>query len=400
MSAFPRVRLRRIFGVINGGTPTSEPDNWDGEVPWATPADLAPANGGRLTNTNRTLTTAGVSSGSAIIPPGALLVSTRAPIGYVVEILQPTAFNQGCRGLVPTQEVDVRYFRYQLFSMSDVLNSFGQGSTFVELSSDGLASVPLFVPPAHIQRAIANYLDAETVRINALIEKKRRMIELLEEQAIVLAEQVIWDEARSTVPLMCRTDPKRPIMYGIVLPGPDVPEGVPIVKGGDVAARRLSPHVLNRTTREIEAPYARARLAPNDLVFAIRGGIGDVEIVPPELRGANITQDVARIAPAHDVLSDWLRLVLRTLTARHQVAVRVTGATVKGLNIWDLKRIRIPVSDLARQERDLAQILLAERRAQQLRMAISRQVELLTEHRRSVISAAVTGQLVIPGVAV
>ena len=66
-------------------------------------------------------------------------------------------------------------------------------------------------------------------------------------------------------------------MYGIVLPGPSVEEGVSILKGGDVKSDRLSPESLAKTTHEIEAPFARARLRSNDVVYAIRGSIGDAE---------------------------------------------------------------------------------------------------------------------------
>src|SRR5439155_10232049 len=91
------------------------------------------------------------------------------------------------------------------------------------------------------------------------------------------------------------TDPRRPIMYGIVLPGPNVDEGVYIVKGGNCEPGRLRPELLSRTTFEIESAYARSRLRNQDVVFAIRGGVGAAQLVPGELEGANLTQDAARI---------------------------------------------------------------------------------------------------------
>src|SRR5271157_1993578 len=95
------MQLRRVFRVINGGTPTSDPANWNGSVPWATPVDLGRSHGGVIRDTDRTLTIDGLRAGSSLVPGGSLIVSTRAPIGYVAEVAEPTAFNQGCRGLVP-----------------------------------------------------------------------------------------------------------------------------------------------------------------------------------------------------------------------------------------------------------------------------------------------------------
>lgn len=152
-------------------------------------------------------------------------------------------------------------------------------------------------------------------------------------------------------PLMRLTDPNRPIMYGIVLPGPDVGDGVPIVKGGDVERDGLRRALLKKTTHEIEAPYARARLAANDLVITIRGSAGTVRRVPQELEGCNITQDVARIAPASGVVSSWLLYALSSNDAVRQLEERITGATVTGINIRDLKRVVVPVPNVGEQRR-------------------------------------------------
>ena len=257
--------------------------------------------------------------------------------------------------------------------------------------------VPL--PPIGYQRAVADYLEAETDRIDAVIEKKQRLVRLLREQFDSRLEWVVSRSAQPRSPLMYLTDPLRPIMYGIVLPGPNVDDGIPVVKGGDVASRRLQPELLNRTTEEIERPYARARLLPGDLVFAIRGGIGDVEEVPPELSGVNITQDVARVAPGRGVGPRWLRLVLRSRFVQNQVAARVTGATIKGLNIWDLKRISVPMRDSDQQLDDLEGLIPAEETMNHLGRLLASQISLLGEHRQALITAAVTGELDIPGAA-
>ncbi|MCL4293998.1 MAG: restriction endonuclease subunit S, partial [Acidimicrobiia bacterium] len=166
------VPLRRLFRVVNGGTPTSDEDNWGGGIQWATPVDLGRVHGGTLDGTDRTLSSIGLRTGSAAVPAGSLVISTRAPIGYVAEATTTTAFNQGCRGLVPTTSLDSRFYRYVVVAMTDQLQAAGQGSTFVELPGDALAEQRMPMPPVRLQRAIADFLDAETARIDALITKK------------------------------------------------------------------------------------------------------------------------------------------------------------------------------------------------------------------------------------
>lgn len=190
---FTRAQVRRVFRILNGGTPTSDVENWDGEIPWATPIDLARHDGQRVGSTGRTLSRIGLSSGSRCVAAGSLILSTRAPIGYVSETTVPMAFNQGCRGLEPRSEaaLDARYFRYQFSALAEQLQVAGQGSTFLELTTEDLGATQIHVPDLREQRAIADYLDTETARIDALITKKRRLIDLLDERTAELAELTI-----------------------------------------------------------------------------------------------------------------------------------------------------------------------------------------------------------------
>lgn len=174
------VPIRRVFRVVNGGTPSASSENWGGDIAWATPADLAKCDGARILSTERALTPVGLESGSNLVPGGGLIVSSRAPIGYVVETVKPTAINQGCKGLVPKQDIDIRFFRYQLSAMTAHLQSIGRGSTFLEIASDALASCPISVPPISEQRKTADSLDIATAQVDSLINKKYRLIELLQ----------------------------------------------------------------------------------------------------------------------------------------------------------------------------------------------------------------------------
>ena len=181
MSQWPKVQLRRLFRIVNGGTPTADPINWDGEVRWATPVDLARVDGEFIDETERRLTATGLRSGSRSVPSESLILSTRAPIGYIAQTGREMAFNQGCRGLVPVENMDIRYFRYQLSALRNDLQALGAGSTFQELSTGALATMRLTNPDVATQRMIADLLDAKTDRVDGLIDKHRQMIELLTE---------------------------------------------------------------------------------------------------------------------------------------------------------------------------------------------------------------------------
>ncbi|MCQ9131575.1 restriction endonuclease subunit S [Streptomyces hilarionis] len=302
------------------------------------------------------------------------------------------------------KKLDPRYAGYALQSEETrgYFSRLAVGSTMENLNTSIVLGTPIPVLPLDVQRRIADFLDAETARMSRLTATLQRFdVDVRERERAVLASMLNAGvtEVRSNLPsgwhwtpLMHLTDQLRQIMYGIVLPGPNVPDGVPIVKGGDVAANRLTAATLNRTTHEIESGYVRSRLTGGDLVIAIRGSVGEVAVVPDELTGANLTQDAARISIGPSTDANWLRLVLDSPIVVHQIQERITGATIKGINIWDLKRVLVPTPRSSHQ-RSLAEDASKTVAAHEaLRTRVTRHRELVAERRQALITAAVTGQ--------
>ena len=294
----------------------------------------------------------------------------------------------------------------------------GTSASMQNLSQDEFLQFVLPLPSSDEQQAIATFLDRETAKIDALIAEQEKLLALLAEkrQATIshavtkglnpdapmkdsgipwLGEVPVHWEVK---PLMWLTDAARPIMYGIVLPGPDVGEGIPILKGGNVKPSRMRLDEMARTTPDIEAPYARARLKAGDLVYSIRGSIGDCEAVPDELEGSNITQDVARVAINSENFARWARWCLLSTAVREDLACESLGAAVRGVNIFDLKRARLPVPPLSEQAEIASFVDQEVEKLDQLGASAERGIKLLQERRGALIAAAVTGQIDVRGV--
>lgn len=181
--------LKRVFKIINGGTPSSSEESyWNGEIVWVTPNDLSKLTEACIVDSERKITQDGLHNCSArIVPKGSIVISTRAPIGYVAIAGVPLCTNQGCKSLVPTEAVNNKYFYYWMHRISFYLNVLGLGTTFIELSNNSLSMVELLTPSISEQKAIANFLDQKTTEIDDLIADKEKLIELLQEkrQAII-----------------------------------------------------------------------------------------------------------------------------------------------------------------------------------------------------------------------
>jgi type I restriction enzyme, S subunit len=156
--------IGEVCTVVNGGTPkTNVPDYWEGGHLWITPAEMGKRAIPYADSTERRLTDAGLASCSAqLLPPFSVILSSRAPIGHLIINMEPMATNQGCKGLIPSAELDHKFLFHYLGSIVDLLNEMGSGATFKELSGGKLKEVPIPVPPLAEQRRIVGVLDVIT----------------------------------------------------------------------------------------------------------------------------------------------------------------------------------------------------------------------------------------------
>jgi restriction endonuclease S subunit len=187
-------RLKYVFKVENGATPKSEKEEyWDGEIPWVTPDDLGRLNSLYIQDTARKITKKGYQScGTTLVPEGCIILSTRAPIGHMGVAVSGLCTNQGCRALVfKNHEIAKNYYYYIFGAVKNELQSLGQGSTFSELSKTKLESVVIPMPTSGDATAIADFLDRETVKIDEVVAKKQKLIDLLKEKRQALITHAV-----------------------------------------------------------------------------------------------------------------------------------------------------------------------------------------------------------------
>lgn len=159
----------------------------------------------------------------------------------------------------------------------------------------------------------------------------------------------------STTPLATLADKRAPIVYGIVQPGPEIQGGVPFVQSRDVGGA-LDVNTLNRTSQQIAQQYRRSKIAPGDILFSLRGNIGQSSMAPAELDGANIARGVARIRVGAKGDPEFVRYVLQGPVLQRLIARNANGSTFRELSIEELRKLPIPDVSLPEQ-RKIAEIL-------------------------------------------
>lgn len=131
----------------------------------------------------------------------------------------------------------------------------------------------------------------------------------------------------------------RKICYGIVQPGENTAGGIPLIRGRDYSFGWAPLDGFYRVSEEIDRPYKRSKVKPNDLLLTIVGaGTGNVAVVPEWLDGANITQTTARISvdpTRHDYR--FVKALLESDYGKQAVYRAIKGGAQPGLNIADIE---------------------------------------------------------------
>ncbi len=184
-----RVRpIREVASVVGGTTPsTKKTAFWsNGRHFWATPKDLSGLATPVLLETERKITDAGLAQiGSGLLPPGTVLLSSRAPIGYLAVSEVPIAINQGFIAILPEEGVSNLFIlKWAEWAREEIL-SRANGSTFLEISKANFRPIPIVVPPGSIlgafdqvvrpihERVVTNERESHTLAAlrNALLPK-------------------------------------------------------------------------------------------------------------------------------------------------------------------------------------------------------------------------------------
>lgn len=191
------VSIGEIADIVGGGTPsTKDAENFDGSVPWLTPKDLSGTHERYISRGERNLSQKGLDSSSAkLLPNNSVLLSTRAPIGYVALAKNPIATNQGFRNLIVRDDVVPEFLYYWLKSNTQELERHASGSTFLELSGSALREISIKIAPVPEQRRIAHILGT----LDDKIDLNRRMNATLEamSQALFKSWFVDFDPVRA-----------------------------------------------------------------------------------------------------------------------------------------------------------------------------------------------------------
>ena len=176
MSQKKIARLEDVAQVLGGGTPSrTEKNYFGGGIAWATPTDITKLGQLHIWKTKETVSEAGLRNSSAkLMQPGAVLLTSRATIGFTAVSAVPICTNQGFINFVCGPEMIPEYLAYWLSTQKAKMIQHAGGTTFKEIARGTLRKFEIPVPPLPEQRRIVDLLSRAEgiVRLRREAEKK------------------------------------------------------------------------------------------------------------------------------------------------------------------------------------------------------------------------------------
>lgn len=166
------------FNIKGGSTPsTANPEFWDGgDIHWTSPKDLSGNPNKVLFTTERKITSAGLDKiTSGLLPPETVLMSSRAPVGYLAITKIPTAINQGYIAVTKTKRLSQEFVLYWLDSNIDIIKSLSGGTTFAEISKKTFRTIPIIVPDSQAVDLSSKIIRSNLEKISENIEECRQL---------------------------------------------------------------------------------------------------------------------------------------------------------------------------------------------------------------------------------
>ena len=408
--------MKRRFHVVNGGTPSSSEESYweDGAIAWFTPEDLGRNHTKVITSSRRQITREGLlNCGASLTPRHSVLVSTRAPIGHVAISDVESCCNQGCRYFVKARDgLNPDFFYYAIVASKAVLQAAGKGTTFLELSGGMLGMHQTPMPPPAEQRAIADFLDRETGKIDRLVAKKRELIEKLKEERAALISRAVtrglnpdaqlkpsgvewlgdvpegWEVKRLKRILA------QPLQYGAnesaEIDDPTLPRFVRITDVHEDGT--LRDDTFRSLPIHVAEPYL---LEDGDLLFARSGATSGKTFLYRESWGVCAYAGYlirARI-DQHKAVPSFVKYFTLSVNYWQWLSAIYIQATIQNVSAEKYADLQVPIPPLPEQ-RAIADFLDRETgKIDRLAAKVDEAIGRLQEYRAALITAAVTGKI-------
>ncbi len=391
-------KLGEICEIERGGSPRPIQDfitNDPNGINWIKIGD-ATASGKYIYKTEEKIKPEGVKR-SRMVYEGDFILSNSMSFGRPYIMKTSGCIHDGWL-VLHQPKVDPDYL-YHVLSSDLVFNQFDRlaaGSTVRNLNIGLAKSVGIPYPPLPEQHRIVGILDEAfvgiaTAKTNA--EKNLQNARAIFEsqlQTVFSKRGEGWVEKN----LEEVADANCSLSYGIVQPGEEYLDGMPVVRPTDLTTKVIRLTGLKRIDPKLAGGYKRTTLHGGELLLCVRGSTGVVSIASPELVGANVTRGIVPIRFDRSLLTpEFGFYLINSCSVQKQIREKTYGAALMQINIRDLRNITLSFPSLKEQKGIAANLDALTADTRHLETIYQQKLTALEELKKSMLNQAFTGGL-------
>lgn len=447
--------IGELTEIVTGSTPSKKhPEFFEGPFPFIKPGDLD--TNLPISDAEESLSESGAAV-SRLLPVGATVISCIGNLGKTGFLGVESACNQQINAVLPCQALEPKFTYFWALQIKDWMKANASATTITILNKGRFSRAPIKIPPLNEQRRIVAKIEALMARsarakealdaIPALLDRYRQSVlaaafrgdltadwraqhpdvepasELLER--IRARRRSLHDQGKhagrryaepsyptahnaptievfgeinalgwANAPLEILCDPERGVPYGIILTGAEIPDGVPTVRGGDIKKFAIDIPALKRVSPDIVVSYGRTKLRGGEVLIAIRGTVGATVVVSPDMKGMNISREVAMIPLMDGVLPRFLMYLLACPISQAVLMGHVKGVAQSGINLSDLRAFPVPFPPEPEQDAIVSLIDEAFEEVDRIEAALASASSSLPVLNQSILAKAFRGELV------
>lgn len=410
-------KLSHAYNEIGSGTtpPTSNEENFEGDIPWITTGELRE---NVILDTKKKVSQRTIELFPTLrkYPRGSVAIAMYgATIGRLGIFGVEATTNQACCVMTISKMLNNKYIFYWLQAFKSEIIQLSSGGGQPNINQEKVASLKISAPVIKDQITVVDFLDHETAKIDTLIAKQEKLIELLKEKRQAVISHAVtkglntnvamkdsgvewlgevpehWEIGRVKDLALVISKGTTPSTMG----GDFVDDGIRFLKAENIGKRfDVNPTPEFFITEQVDEQLSRSRLQENDVLVIIAGATtGLASVLQKDLLPANTNQAVSFVRLKNVKYSQWLAFWLTTKFAQSTIWMGAVQSAQPNLSMESLGNITLPIPYPEEVEIILEKIQLELQTFDLLIEKAKSAIQLMQERRTALISAAVTGKI-------
>ena len=399
--------LKTLARLESGHTPSRRrPEWWGGDVPWVSLADIRKADGAEIFETEETTNALGIANSAArILPPGTVILSRTASVGFAAIMGRSMATSQDFVNWVCGPDLDPRFLMYLLIAARTFLLEQASGAIHKTIYFPTVETFHVCLPSLLEQRRLTAHLDATraaAARARAAVEASLAGAKAL---SMAFLREVFESERTRRWPW--RTIQDIAPEHGSICDGPFGSKlksdhyrdtGTRVIRLQNIGLDEFLDSDRVYIDREYALELAGHRFLPGDVLVASLGEgarpAGRACVIPDDTEGGVVKADCFRIRPdRHRIIPNFLSAFLSSPISLYRLADRMRGATRPRLTLGMIKSHRVPSPSIAEQREMLRHLLEHSRLTKTVADTMTNEVDSLRALPMALLRDAFAGRL-------